>query len=306
LLISTRVLPALFACVQVQEFGAEVGRFWSKTIAAASQQQQQIAEKLQQQQSNWRNQQQQQQRGVDGAGTPRSVQLAGSASQAGQQLWSGLSQAGQQLRATTSKLAQAAAAKTGGSGPRFGSISLGSMALGSSSAGSNYAVLDGEGQQPQQERNGSSSGPTQMGAAAAGDASNSAGAAHLQRTHGVLGSGDRGSLLAGLGAQPKLSKQYRLSGGGPSASLGAGGDPSTAAAAAAAAAAASSGGEGRLQPCVGEGEGLLPFLSVEEGDPFVSLVGEDDGPDDEQQRAAVENAVLHSPAGAAVAAAAPK
>lgn len=39
----------------------------------------------------------------------------------------------------------------------------------------------------------------------------------------------------------------------------------------------------------------MPFLSVDDADPFVALFGDDDAEDDAQQQAAVEHAVHHTP-----------
>lgn len=91
-----------------------------------------------------------------------------------------------------------------------------------------------------------------------------------------------------LGAQPKLSKQYRLSGGGPHPPLGdtsAGGPASI-----------SGGGADNSLPSTNSEDVLMPFLSIDDNiDPFVALVGDDDAEDDAQQQAAVQSKVQHTP-----------
>jgi len=269
---------------QVQEFGAEVGRLWSKTLAAASQQQQQIAEKLQQQQG-WRSSSSGMRiatpRSSNSLLTPRSSQFADSATQAGQQLWSGLAQAGQQLKATTSRLAQAAAAKAGSSTPRsFTSRYSSSSSANDTPFGQQHANQEPHAAQAAAASATANYSPVISAAAGApGDGGLAPGS--------LQGAPDRSSAQMLLGAQPKLSKQYRLSGGGVHPPLGdtsAGGPASIC-----------GGGASNSLPSTNSEDVLMPFLSIDDNiDPFVALVGEDDADDDAQQQAAVEHKVQHT------------
>jgi hypothetical protein len=172
------------------------------------------------------------------------------------------------------------------------------MSLNSNAAGQQYAAPGPQQQQggmqqdvfqqPQQQQPSSgATGPQE----AATSSSVPIRSAEPGLVHSSSGLSDKAAAL--LGAQPKLSKQYRLgSSSGHHAIEGA--DTAGAAAGSSGGFADAAGGGSGLQSSVSEGS-LMPFLSVDAVDPFVALVGEDDAEDDAQQQAAVESAVHHTP-----------